>query len=140
MKGLTKDQIGNKGLRGVDSNHGRPSYKKIGLKFEDTPCGPLATRYRHCSAVHHLVVKRSSYDFFFYYDSDRESSFQTNVVIGRRQIRVEGMETETASVMRRRREADSLAHFSPLPLVSLETSRLRRISDRPETGMKQLVN
>jgi hypothetical protein len=114
MTCLKNNQIGNEGLSRVIANYERPVYKKIGTNFNGTLSCPFAPRYRDGGALHSVLVRRSSYDVSLHRDFDIGSSLQRNVTssVGGGSESKDGvpkLRFQTASVMRLRREDDSLA-------------------------------
>ena len=79
MRCLKKDQIGNKGLSRVIANYERPVCKEIGRNFNRTLRCSFPADHRGRSALHNLLVKRSSYDVFLHHDFGSQSSLQRNV-------------------------------------------------------------
>ena len=80
MTCLKKDQIGNQGLSRVIGNYERPVYKEVRLKFNESLCSSFTPRHRDRSALHNVLVKRSSDNVFLHRDLDSGSSLQRDVM------------------------------------------------------------
>lgn len=133
MSYLKQSHIGNVAVRRVSDEGDQYAYKKPSVKFEDKDCSCHALRYGRGGDLHTFLVRHASFHPFI------DGCFSGSSVLLAASISVRGIGAEAgfpqnASVTRSRRDDDHLAHFPPLPLASLATLRLGRISDAFRNG------
>jgi hypothetical protein len=139
MSFLKQDQVENVAVRRGNDEGEQHDHKKASLKSENTDCGCHALRYCRGGDLRTVLVRPASFHPFSH-GAYRRSSVPLAVNIS---VPVEsGAEAafpKSASVTRPRREDDPMAHYPPLPLASLATLRVGRISDARRNGIRAAV-
>ena len=131
MNYLRQDRIGEIAVRRVNGDDERRVCTKIGLNFGEMDCRCHCARFRRRGGLHTVLVRYSSHHPFIH-GADSGSSVPLTVKISKESVT--RAFPKSASVTRPRREDDPLAHYPPLPLASLATLRLGRISDASRHG------